>query len=136
MDKLQTVYFSLIAFLYPAITSAAGLVPCAGVTPASGVTPEPMCDFAQLLILVQNVINYALILIVIISVASIMYAGFLYLTSAGNEGQVTRAHGIFVKVAFGLAIALGAWLIVSAIAGTFLDTSKLGSLWFLGSIKF
>ena len=49
-----------------------------------------------------------------IPIAAIMfaYAGFMLVTSGGASEQRTKAKGIFVSVAIGLALAAACWLIV------------------------
>lgn len=54
------------------------------------------------------------------SVIVIAYAGFLYLTSGGNQPQLYRAHGMFTKVALGIVWVLAAWLIVTLITNALL----------------
>jgi len=44
----------------------------------------------------------------IIAVLMIMYAGFLFVTSAGNESKVKKARDALVNAAIGAAILLGA----------------------------
>jgi hypothetical protein len=56
-----------------------------------------------------------------VAVISFSYAGFLYLTSQGNPGQISKAHGIFKTTAIGFLIVLSAWLIVYAITGSLLN---------------
>lgn len=46
---------------------------------------------------------------------SFAWAGWLYMSSAGNESNIKKAHEIFGNVVLGLCIALAAWLIVNAI---------------------
>ncbi len=74
------------------------------------------CDFNDLITLAQNVINF-LIFAIAGPLAALMfaYAGFLYVTNRGNEGQVKQAHEIFLYVFWGLVIALGAWVFVNFI---------------------
>jgi len=94
------------------------------------------CGFADLVELVRRVISFLIFLAVTFAVFGIAFAGVLYLTAGEDSGKVTRAHGIFVKVALGLAVALGAWVIVNAIAGTFLNQDFLSSqFWFLREIQ-
>jgi hypothetical protein len=44
-----------------------------------------------------------------------MYAGFLYLTSAGDTAKINQAHKIFKDVGWGFVLLLSAWLIVVSI---------------------
>jgi len=103
------------------------LVPCAGVDD---------CNFEKLIELTQRVINFLIFIAVAIAGIVFAYAGFLYLSAGGDEGQVKRAHGIFLDVLFGIIIALAAWLIVNAIASSLLDENFFDSaFWFLGKVN-
>lgn len=93
---------------------ASTIIPC-GLNSSNGVVTDP-CTFNHLITLAQNVINF-LIFRIAAPLGAIMfaYAGFLYVTNRGNEGQVTQAHEIFLYVFWGLVIALAAWLLVNFI---------------------
>ena len=54
-----------------------------------------------------------------------IWAGFLYLTAAGNEGQVKKAHELFWAVFIGIVIALAAWLLVNAVLTFFLGEDSI-----------
>jgi len=60
-------------------------------------------------------INYLLVLAVPLAAVSFAWAGFLYITAAGDSGKVEEAKGIFKKVAIGFIIALAGYLIVKTI---------------------
>ncbi|MCI0542507.1 family 16 glycosylhydrolase [bacterium] len=101
-----------------------GLVPCGThATPPEGFAPGDQankvaedCQFADLIELIQRVMNYLLFAFAIPLAAIIFtYAGFLYLTAGGDTGKISRAHSIFLYVVVGLVVALAAWLIVKAI---------------------
>ncbi len=104
-----------------------GLVPC-GNEKTDNVVSDP-CTWEKLVELAQIVINF-LIFRIAAPLAAIMfiYAGFLYVTAAGNEGQVKTAHDIFWAVFVGLVAALAAWLMVSFILNFFVK----GNYNFLG----
>ncbi len=90
-----------------------------GMVPAS-----ERCDFNDLMRLGQTIIDF-LIFKIAAPIAALMfaYAGFLYITAGGNEGQVGKAHGIFMNVAVGFVIALAAWLLVNFVVNFFVDSS-------------
>lgn len=98
--------------------------------PAHTIATKEECDFNDVITLAQNVINF-LIFKIASPLAAIMfaYAGFLYITNQGNEGQVKQAHDIFWFVFWGLVVALGAWVTVNMILTFLLDPSFI----FLGS---
>ncbi|MBI2120266.1 MAG: hypothetical protein HYT94_01420 [Parcubacteria group bacterium] len=100
-------------------SGSSGLVPCGyqEVAPGGDATVAAEdCDFWDLIQLAKNIIDFLLYTIAM-PLAAIMfaYAGWLYLSAAGNESKVKEAHNIFGMVAMGLALALAAWLIINAI---------------------
>ena len=50
-----------------------------------------------------------------VAAVAFAWAGVLYLTAAGDEGKIGKAHAIFTDVLIGLGIVLSAWLIVKLI---------------------
>jgi len=85
------------------------------LVPTNCATGNP-CTYADFLNLINNVIHFVLFdLAVPLAVLSIAYAGFLYITAAGDTGKIGKAHDIFRKVIIGMILAFGAWLIVHAI---------------------
>ena len=108
---LSILFFSLaLPHVAAAWTPGQPLVTC-GTQATDGVE----CGFAHLVTLVANIIDLGIYIVVMGSAILFAYAGFLYMTAAGNQGQVSKAHHIFLNVAIGLVIALAAWLIVKLI---------------------
>lgn len=93
--------------LTPYLVSAQ-LVPCEGFGPNG-------CNACHLVDLAQNVINFLITLSIGLAVLAFSWAGILMVTAAGNEGQVTKAKGIFTNVLIGITIALAAWLIIDTV---------------------
>jgi hypothetical protein len=90
---------------------------CTG-TDANG-NPTYDCEtFADLIAAIKNVLNFATTIALSFSVVVIVYAGWLYLTSGGNPTQISRAHKMFGKVAWGIVWILAAWLIINLIMTT------------------
>jgi len=112
MQKTKKIFIFLLIFLFllaPALSLAAGLVPCDNVT--------NKCDFNQFMNLVNIIIKFILVDMVI-PIAAIMfaYAGFLLVTAGGEAaGARTKAKSIFTNAVLGLIIAVAAWLIVRTI---------------------
>jgi len=98
------------AFVCDASVFSGGLVQC-----GKGNSPED-CTFEAFICLLRRIMNFLLfVLAVPIAAISFAWAGWLYLSAAGNESKVKQAHEIFGTVALGLCLALAAWLIVHAI---------------------
>lgn len=85
----------------------------AGIVPDCG--PNGECTFEHLVELANNLIQFMFKFGAIIAGLLIAYAGWLYLTSGGNPGNVSKAKGIFWKVLVGFVIMLGAYLVVTLI---------------------
>ncbi len=62
---------------------------------------------------IGTLINVFLGVLGIIFLVLIIYAGFLWMTAAGNEGQVEKAKNIMVTSVIGLVILLSAYAISS-----------------------
>lgn len=110
----SATYVFALAFLLSAPFSsayAAPLVPCDGIT--------KKCDFDQGITLLNNIIDFGLMLIPFLAAIALMFAGFMYLTSAGDTGKVSKAHEIFTDTVIGIVVALAAWLIIKTILNSF-----------------
>lgn len=64
-------------------------------------------------VVVANIIRVALGILGIVLVVLVIYAGFLWMTAAGNEDQISTAKQFMTNAAIGLAIILSAYAIVS-----------------------
>lgn len=96
-----------ILILLPISIVSAGIVPdCDGST----------CNFDYFLLLIKNVVNFAVTIGIALSALVFAWAGWLYMSSGGDEGKIKEAHEIFIKVLWGFLFALGAYLIVQLIA--------------------
>ena len=101
------VFLSVFLVLIMPVVSlaAASLVPC-----------DKNCGWDDLMALVYNVVHF-IFFDIAVPIAAIMfvYAGVLMVTSGGSTEQWGKAKKIFGKVAFGLIVAIAAWLIVSTV---------------------
>ncbi len=95
---------------------------------ASGLTYECFnnglygnCTFADLTAAVQNFVNQIIIIVLMLTVIPIAYAGFLYMTSGDIAGNRSKANEMLRKVAIGIFFMLAAWLIVNLIATALLS---------------
>ncbi|MBI4086539.1 hypothetical protein HY416_00975 [Candidatus Kaiserbacteria bacterium] len=105
-----------IVFALPAFSFAeSSLVPCSGVAETIGTMPYPVCQICHAVELGQRIINFLVIIASSIAVAIFAWAGFLMMTAAGNEGQVTKAKGMFWNVLLGLVITLAGWLVIDTV---------------------
>lgn len=112
MKKITKFLISISIFLIlviPALSFAAGLVPCDNST-------GNLCDFNALMNLINTVIKFILFGMVI-PIAAIMfvYAGVLLVTSGGGTSARTKAKSVFTSAVIGFIVAVAAWLIVRTI---------------------
>jgi hypothetical protein len=105
------------AYLYlPALALAAGDEPGRLVPECKGFDgAENACGFNDFVMLGQNFLKWAIYLAALGAIVAIIYAGWLYLSSAGNSSKISKAHGIFGKAIAGIIITMAAWLIVKSI---------------------
>ncbi|MCF7845719.1 MAG: hypothetical protein K9L85_00600 [Candidatus Peribacteraceae bacterium] len=69
--------------------------------------------------------NFVLPFVGVIAIAAIIYAGFLYLTAAGNEEQTKKAKNIIMWVVIGIILIFSAYAIVNSLLST--NSSSGGS---------
>ncbi len=111
----------------PLMAHAQNLIPCGGEN-------QPVCTFSHFIQLIQRVINFLLVSIAIpLSMILFAYAGWLYMSAAGDSGKIEQGHKIFKNVVLGLVFALAAWLIVNTVAVTLLSDKFPRNFLFLGS---
>ncbi len=110
--------------LFPVVVDAqSSIIPC-GLQQSAGKTTDE-CTFADLVVLAQNVIEFLLFSIAApLGAVMFAYAGFLYVTNNGNEGQVAQAHQVFWYVFWGFVVCLSAWLLVNFIVSFFLGSGS------------
>lgn len=86
------------------------LVPCSGVD----------CDFNALMELANRIISFILYISIPLAAISFSYAGYLYLSAAGDPSKIESAHKIFGNVLKGFIFVLSGWLIVYTITSALL----------------
>lgn len=126
---MRKIIISILAFLIVATpfyisyayTTGGGLVPECNTGPLNQAGEyENPCDFNQLIVLTNTIIDF-LLFYVASPIAAIIfcYAGFKLLTSGGNEEAKTGAVKMMMTMVKGYLIALAAWLIVHTIVKEF-----------------
>ena len=87
-------------------------------TPAptsSGAKLINLSKFTSITELVFGIINYALVLIGVISTLMIIYGGFLMVTSGGSEERLSQGKRALMWAIIGFAVALLSFSIVSIV---------------------
>lgn len=90
----------------------------------------PACGFEKLIGVARNITNFAMLIAAPLAAIAFMWAGIMYFTAMGNEGQIKKAHQVFTSVLIGFIIVLSAWLLVKVILNTLAkpDISNILSL--------
>jgi hypothetical protein len=73
------------------------------------------CDFDDIIGMIRRVQKYLLVIVPLIAAGMFAYAGYLFLTSAGNATTVQKAKDIMLYTMIGIGVVLLAWLIVANI---------------------
>lgn len=70
--------------------------------------------------IVLRIVNFGLTFLGLIAVVMVIYAGFLYVTAAGNEDNIGKAKKIMLYAAIGIVIIIASFALVNTIfqAGT------------------
>lgn len=119
-NKILFVVFASIFFLaLPVFSAESPQEPGYLIFCDPAVDPND-CDFNDLVELGVRIINFLIIMSTALVAISFVWAGFLYLTSAGDEGQAKKAKSIFTKAGIGFVVVLSAWLIVNTIVSALL----------------
>lgn len=77
--------------------------------------------------IITNIIRVVLGLLGIIVVGLIMYAGFLWMTAAGNDEKIATAKKIMTNAVIGLAIIMSAFAITQFVIRSLSDATGSGS---------
>lgn len=96
-----------------AIGTSFGPVPqTTGLTETVGA-PGPATQ--RLLDIIGRLTNWMVILLFALTVVFIVYAGYLYLTAAGNEDQLQKAKQIIIYSVVAVGVALLAYVFISVV---------------------
>jgi len=120
----------LAKYILVAVSALAVFLPFA-VTPNTVLAQDTETDFsiesigeqiglgeADLKQTVLNIVQLVLGLMTLIAVVLVIYGGFVWLTSAGNEDNIEKAKHIISAAVVGLIIILLAWAVVIFVART------------------
>lgn len=96
------------------------LVPC-GRRDQVG-TEDENCGFYHLITLFQNIINYMIILLGVITVLACLVVGIQMVVNRKTPGELVKYKERFKRIGIGMAVMLLAFTIVSTLLGFFLNT--------------
>jgi len=116
MLKKLFILFSIIFLSLILIESALGETTTITIS-------NPLGETSDVLTLIDKILNFLLGIALVLTPIMIVYAGFLYITAAGNEEKVKTANKVLIWALIGLAVVLIAKG-VPALIKEFLGTSK------------
>jgi hypothetical protein len=112
--------FKKVAYASSAIASAVPMVVSAQFeTPGGTGLPS-----GSLIGILTNGMNWLLIIVGILGVIGFVIAGIIYLTAAGDEGQIERGKHTMIFSIVGVIVALLGVVIIKAVQGMLGGTSK------------
>lgn len=126
MKKLNFKNIDFLKLIAKALAIASFLIPVAAI--AGGTLPQPDCQKLGLSCdtvpggqqpvtdLVIRVINIALGLAFLIAVIFLIYGGFVYVFSAGNEDKAKTGRNTVVNALIGITIIVLSYVIVQIVA--------------------
>lgn len=117
---ISTLGLSLLSLLAPAVTFAAvpfeywgPIVSCSGA-PAPGSSLPKCTSLCDLLRTGQNVVKLGMtIAINVIAPFFFLWGGIQIMTAGGNENKVKEARGMMLSTVTGIAVTVGAYIIVN-----------------------
>ena len=122
----------LAVYLFIATTAIFLLVPLSGILAANldvgleYAAGTGLSNALDIRIIIARIIRIALGFLGIIAVGLVMYAGFLWMTSGGNEEKIEQAKKILQNAVIGLIIILISFAIVSFILNLLIGATTGG----------
>lgn len=114
----QASFAAEATFFGPIVPPECNCEPEGGIT-ANGVTvARSAADFGCVLATVQNAMNLAVSISIIILLLMLVYAGFLFIVGADNPNNRETGRKMVTNAFFGLLVMLSGWLLVDFIMKT------------------
>ena len=82
------------------------------------IIDNPLKDITSIPGFIYAVLDLIVMIVTPLIAVFLMYAGFLYVSAAGNEAKIAKAHSVFLWTVIGAAVALGAKIFSFAVQGT------------------
>lgn len=108
----RRVFWSIMGMVGGFVVSAQHVVAAESTIRTDFGAELPLGDRSPIEVII-GIVNWALGLLALLAVILILYAGFLWMTSRGNEDQIRKAKDVLKSAVIGLAIILAAWGIVA-----------------------
>jgi hypothetical protein len=75
---------------------------------------------------IQQVLNWFLMFLGLVATGFLVYGGFMYITSAGNDQDVEKAKKLIIYAGVGILVILVSAILVNALIGIQTDTAGNG----------
>ncbi|MBI2036926.1 MAG: TrbC/VirB2 family protein [Candidatus Liptonbacteria bacterium] len=106
---MKYLLIAFVLFALPLLSFAqGGLVPCGG-------PGQPACTFCHVWELLQNVIQFLIMVAFPIGAIGIVVGGFFIMTAGGSESRVTKGREIITTAVVGIMIVLVAWVVLNSL---------------------
>ncbi len=89
---------------------------------SAGISDEPVGVGAIVAVIIKTILAFLGIIFVIL----IIYAGFLWMTAAGNDEKISKSKKIMASAVIGLAIVFSAYIITVFVIEKLLDATGTG----------
>ncbi len=100
----------------------AKLIPC-------GTADTPECQLCHILILVRNIITFALKVITPLAILFIVIAGIIILTAGGSAEQTAKGKKAIYAAIIGIIIAFAGWVIINSIIVALINPNVFPAPW-------
>lgn len=112
MKQIKNLFFSFVMLLlvFPVFVSAQGVV----LPKADVVIPETPQPKGKIVDILQNFMQWLLVVVGILGVIGFVISGIIYLTSAGNEEQAQRGKRTMIYSIVGIIVAMLGVIIMQA----------------------
>lgn len=115
IHKLKNQFLPKIVSCFIIVIVAGSLV---SVSYAQVVLDNPL-NADSIIGLIEAIVDTVVVLGTIAAAIAIIWAGFLFVTAQGSEEKVSKARRIFIWTVIGVAIIVGAKIIVEVVAEFF-----------------
>jgi hypothetical protein len=105
MNRKVGLFMAAILMVMPAVTFAAGLVPCGGAG-------EPVCEACYAVEMLNGLLDWLVGILTVVFALILVTAGINLVTSAGNVAAKAKAKSMISNAFVGFVIVLASWLLV------------------------
>lgn len=118
MSKKLKFIFAIFLFITVALAARFALAADFGLDQVSNTINLSQADPR---VIIARIIQIALTFLGVIALVLVIYAGFLWMTSGGEEEKISRAKKILRDALIGLIIILSAWAITTFVLNRLMD---------------